>query len=187
MEYQFDFLVLGSGIAGLSYALKVAQHGSVAVITKKDKKETSTNYAQGGIATVLDPDDSFQLHVEDTVNSGDGLCHLEVVERVIRSGPERIRELVEIGVEFNRGRSTSSPFDLGREGGHSRNRIVHAQDFTGRALEQALIAAAEQNANIQFFENHFAIDLIIQHRSIRAGAFPVEQEDICRGAYVFNS
>jgi L-aspartate oxidase len=187
MEYQFDFLVLGSGIAGLSYALKVAQHGSVAVVTKKDKKETNTNYAQGGIATVLDPDDSFQLHVEDTINSGDGLCHQDVVQMVVRSGPERIRELVEIGVEFNRGRSTRSPFDLGREGGHSHNRIVHAQDFTGRALEQALIASAERHTNIQFFENHFAIDLIIQHSSIRAGAFPVEQQDICRGAYIFDS
>ena len=187
MEYQFDFLVLGSGIAGLSYALKVAQHGSVAVVTKKDKKETNTNYAQGGIATVMDPDDSFQLHVEDTLNTVDGLCHQDVVQLVVRSGPERIRELVEIGVQFNRGCSTRSPFDLGREGGHSRNRIVHAQDFTGRALEQALIAAAEENANIQFFETHFAVDLIIQHSSIRAGAFPVEQQDICRGAYVFDS
>lgn len=187
MEYQFDFLVLGSGIAGLSYALKAANHGTVAVMTKKDKKETSTNYAQGGIATVLDPDDSFQLHVEDTINSGDGLCHPDVVEQVVRSGPERIQELVEIGVEFNRSRSSRSPFDLGREGGHSRNRIVHAQDFTGRALEQALIAAADQNPNIRFFENHLAIDLIIQHSSIRAGAFPVEQQDICRGAYVLDA
>jgi L-aspartate oxidase len=167
--------------------LKAANHGTVAVMTKKDKKETSTNYAQGGIATVLDPDDSFQLHVEDTINSGDGLCHPDVVEQVVRSGPERIQELVEIGVEFNRSRSSKSPFDLGREGGHSRNRIVHAQDFTGRALEQALIAAADQNPNTKFFENHLAIDLIIQHSSIRAGAFPVEQQDTCRGAYVLDA
>ncbi len=113
MEYQFDFLVLGSGIAGLSYALKAANHGTVAVMTKKDKKETSTNYAQGGIATVLDPDDSFQLHVEDTINSGDGLCHPDVVEQVVRSGPERIQELVEIGVEFNRSRSSKEPLRPG--------------------------------------------------------------------------
>ncbi len=187
MEYQFDFLVLGSGIAGLSFALKAALHGTVAVVTKKDKKETNTNYAQGGIATVLGPDDSFQLHTQDTLNSGDGLCHPDVVELVVRSGPERIQELVEIGVRFNPDRSAKSPFDLGREGGHSRNRIVHAQDVTGRALEQALIAAAEANPNIQFFENHFAMDLIIQHSSIRAGAFAVQQQDICRGAYVLNA
>jgi L-aspartate oxidase len=187
MEYEFDFLVLGSGIAGLSFALKAARHGTVAVVTKKDKKETSTNYAQGGIATVMGPDDSFQLHTQDTINSGDGLCHQDVVEQVVRSGPERIQELVEIGVQFNPDRSAKSPFDLGREGGHSRNRIVHAQDFTGRALEQALIAAAEANPNIQFFENYFAVDLIIQHSSIRAGAFPMQQQDICRGAYVLHA
>jgi L-aspartate oxidase len=187
MEYQFDFLVLGSGIAGLSFALKAAQRGTVAVVTKKDKKETNTNYAQGGIATVLGPDDSFQLHTQDTVNSGDGLCHSDVVDLVVRSGPERIRELVEIGVQFNPDRSARSPFDLGREGGHSRNRIVHAQDVTGRALEQALIAAAEQNPNIRFFENYFAVDLIIQHSSIRAGAFPMQQEDVCCGAYVLDA
>ena len=107
-------------------ALKAAQRGTVAVVTKKDKKETNTNYAQGGIATVLGPDDSFQLHTQDTVNSGDGLCHPDVVDLVVRSGPERIRELVEIGVQFNPDRSAKGPFDLGREGGHSRNRIVHA-------------------------------------------------------------
>jgi L-aspartate oxidase len=187
MEYQFDFLIIGSGIAGLSFALKAAQLGSVAVVTKKDKVETSTNYAQGGIASVLGPDDSFQLHVEDTLTAGDGLCHEDVVELVVHSGPERIRELVEIGVQFNRGRSANGTFDLGREGGHSRNRIVHAQDFTGRALEQALIAAADQNPNIAFFENHFTLDLIIQHSSMRAGAYPVHQQDICRGAYVLDS
>ena len=187
MEYRFDFLVIGSGVAGLSFALKAARFGSVAVVTKKDKLETSTNYAQGGIASVLGPDDSFQLHVQDTLNAGDGLCHPDVVELVVRSGPERIHELLEIGVQFNRQSAADGPLDLGREGGHSRNRIVHAQDMTGRALEQALIAAAEQNPNITLFENHFTIDLITQHGSIRAGSMALLQEATCWGVYVLDN
>ena len=169
MDYHFDFLVIGSGIAGLTFALKSAQHGTVAIVTKKDKLEASTNYAQGGIATVLSPDDSFQLHVEDTLESGDGLCHEDVVEIVVQSGPERIRELVSLGVPFNQNSSQTCAFDLGREGGHSRNRIVHAQDMTGRAIEKVLAAAAEAHPNIEIFENQLALDLIIQHQSIRAG------------------
>jgi L-aspartate oxidase len=187
MEHRFDLLVIGSGVAGLSFALKAARFGSVAVVTKKDKLETSTNYAQGGIASVFGPDDSFQLHVQDTLNAGDGLCHPDVVELVVRSGPERIRELLEIGVQFNRQSSDNGPLDLGREGGHSRNRIVHAQDMTGRALEQALIAAAEQHPNITMFENHFTMDLITQHGSIRAGSLPLMQEATCWGVYALDN
>jgi len=187
MDHYFDFLVIGSGIAGLTFALKSAQHGTVAIVTKKDKLEASTNYAQGGIASVLGPDDSFQLHIQDTLNSGDGLCHEDVVETVVRSGPDRIRDLVNLGVPFNLNTSETSPFDLGREGGHSRNRIVHAQDMTGRAVEKVLAAAAEANPNIQIFENHLVLDLIIQHQSIRAGSVPIDQKDICRGAYILDS
>jgi L-aspartate oxidase len=187
MDYHFDFLVIGSGIAGLTFALKSAEHGAVAIVTKKDKLEASTNYAQGGIASVLGPDDSFQLHVQDTLDSGDGLCHEDVVELVVRSGPDRIRELVSLGVSFNQNASETSPFHLGREGGHSRNRIVHAQDMTGRAVERVLAAAAEAHPNIRIFENQLALDLIIQHQSIRAGSLPVYQQDICRGAYILDS
>lgn len=187
MEYQFDVLVVGSGIAGLSFALKLAQHASVAVITKKDKLETSTNYAQGGVATVLGPDDSFQLHMQDTFKAGDGLCHEDVVELVVRSGPERIRELVELGVGFSRSAAGDIDYDLGREGGHSRNRIVHAKDLTGRAIEQVLVATAESHPNIEIFENHLAIDLIIQHEAIRAGSQAVHQQRRCWGAYVLES
>jgi len=187
MEYQFDYLVIGSGIAGLTFALKVARHGTVAIITKKNTLETSTNYAQGGIATVLGPDDSFQLHIQDTLNSGDGLCHADVVDMVVRSGPDRIRELVEMGVSFNPGSTNGSTFDLGREGGHSRNRIVHAQDMTGRAVEKVLVASAEANPNITIFENQLALDLIIQHHSIKAGSIAVYQQDVCRGAYILDS
>lgn len=187
MEHRFDFLVIGSGIAGLTFALKVASHGSVAIVTKKNKLETNTNYAQGGIASVLGPDDSFQLHIQDTLKSGDGLCHPDVVDLVVRSGPDRIRELGERGVAFNRSASDTHPYDLGREGGHTRNRIVHAQDMTGQAVEKVLVSEAESNPNIQIFENHLALDLIIQHDSIRAGSLSVRQTDVCWGAYVLDS
>ncbi len=187
MEHHFDFLVIGSGIAGLSFALKIAPYGSVAIVTKKDKLETSTNYAQGGIASVLGPDDSFQLHIQDTLMSGDGLSHPDVVEMVVRSAPERIRELVQVGVPFNMDSSKEYPFDLGREGGHSRNRIAHALDMTGQAIEKALVAAVEKNPNITIFENHLALDLIIERHSIRAGSLAIRQEDVCRGAYILDN
>jgi len=187
MDYHFDYLVIGSGIAGLSFALKAAKDGTVAVVTKKDRLETSTNYAQGGIASVLGPDDSFQLHIQDTLNAGDGLCHEDVVDLVVRSGPDRIHELMELGVQFNPGASKTVAFDLGREGGHSRNRIVHAHDMTGQAVERALVAAAEANPNIHMFENQLALDLIIEDHSIRAGSVTVRQEDTCRGAYILDS
>lgn len=187
MEYQFDLLVVGSGIAGLTFALKSAKHGAVAVVTKKDKLETSTNYAQGGIASVLGPDDSFQLHIQDTFNAGDGLCHPDIVEMVVHEGPDRIRELADLGVPFDHGASEAVSFDLGREGGHTRNRIVHAHDMTGRAVERVLIAAAEADPNIHIFENHLVLDLIIEHHSLKAGAATMKHQNLCRGAYVLDS
>lgn len=187
MDYRFDYLVIGSGIAGLSFALKAARTGTVAIVTKKDKLETSTNYAQGGIASVLGPDDSFQLHIQDTLTSGDGLCHEDVVDMVVRCGPERIQELVSMGVFFNQGSAGTPAFDLGREGGHSRNRIIHAHDLTGQAVEKVLIATAEADPNIEIFENHLVLDLITQHQSIKAGSISLQQQNICRGAYVLRS
>jgi L-aspartate oxidase len=186
MNYKFDHLVIGSGIAGLTYALKAARHGTVAIVTKKNTVETSTNYAQGGIASAIGNDDSFQLHIEDTLKAGDGLCHQDAVETVVRSGPQRIRELADLGVPFNPSTSNSSSFDLGREGGHSRNRIVHAMDMTGQAVEKVLIAAAEANPNIQIFENHLALDLIVEHNSIKVGSVSIRHQDICWGAYIFD-
>ncbi|ABK16304.1 L-aspartate oxidase [Syntrophobacter fumaroxidans MPOB] len=187
MDFQFDYLVIGSGIAGLTFALKASRNGSVAIVTKKDKLETSTNYAQGGIASVVGPDDSFQLHIQDTLNAGDGLCHQDAVDLVVRTGPDRIRELVELGVPFNASVSSSGQFDLGREGGHSRNRILHAHDMTGQAVEKVLIGAAEANPNISIFENHLVLDLLVQHQSIKAGSVTLQQQDICRGAYVLDT
>lgn len=186
MKNQFDYLVIGSGIAGLSFALKAAQSGTVAIVTKKDRLETSTNYAQGGIASVFGADDSFQLHMEDTFSAGDGLCHPHVVETVVKTGPDRINDLIELGVPFNRSPG-SNLFDLGREGGHSRKRILHAEDMTGQAVEEVLLAATESNPNIVIFENHMVIDLIIQHHSLKAGSLNMYQQDICRGAYILDT
>lgn len=171
----------------MTFALKAAQNGSVAIVTKKSKVETSTNYAQGGIASVMSVDDSFQLHIQDTLNAGDGLCHPDVVELVVKTGPDRIRELVDLGVPFNPGTSGSAPFDLGREGGHSRNRILHAQDMTGQAVERVLVSTAESNPAIQIFEDHLVMDLLIQHQSVKAGSVSLYQQDICRGAYVLDT
>jgi L-aspartate oxidase len=151
-----DILVVGSGIGGLFFALKAARYGSVALVTKKDRPESSTNYAQGGIAAVFSPDDSFDLHLQDTLEAGAGLCHVDAVEVLVREGPSRIRELLELGVRFSH---EGERLSLGREGGHSRRRIVRADDLTGREVERALLAAVAENPGIELFEDHVAIDL----------------------------
>src|SRR6266480_7297338 len=159
---QFDFLVLGSGIAGLTFALKVAPHGRVAIITKKNRAESNTNYAQGGIAAVTSKEDSVELHVRDTLEAGAGLCKEEVVRTIIQEGPARIQELIELGMKFSEREAPAAQgareLDLGKEGGHSRRRILHAQDVTGREIERALLSAVAEQPNIEIFENHFAID-----------------------------
>lgn len=153
-----DVLVIGSGIAGLSYALKAAQHGSVAVITKKQRADSSTNRAQGGIAAVMAPDDSVTLHVRDTVVAGAGLCSLSAVQMLAAEGPARVRDLMEWGVAFTR---EAGGLSLGREGGHSRRRIVHAADLTGREIERALLAAVGDNPAILLHEDFLAVDLLV--------------------------
>src|SRR5436189_5597101 len=152
----FDFLVLGSGIAGLTFALKVAERGKVAIITKKNRAESNTNYAQGGIAAVMSKEDSFEMHVRDTLQAGAGLCREEVVRTIVREGPARIAELMELGMRFSESESPEGhrELDLGMEGGHSQRRILHAQDVTGREIERALLLAIARNPNIQIFENH---------------------------------
>ena len=138
MIHRYDFLIIGTGIAGLSYALKAARVGSVAIITKKEKAESNTNYAQGGVAAVMSAVDSFDLHMKDTLATGMGLSHRDAVEVMVREGPERLRELIDVGVRFTH---KGGALDLGREGGHSTNRIVHSNDLTGREIERALLQA----------------------------------------------
>ncbi len=155
-----DYLVLGSGIAGLSFALEAAESGQVLVCTKREAEESNTRYAQGGIATVLDREDSFDLHVNDTLQAGAGLCRRDRVEMCVRAGPDRIRWLVEQGVRFTRmSRNATIEFDFGREGGHSRRRILHVEDLTGREVERALLDHARSHPRIEIWENHMGVDL----------------------------
>jgi len=155
---QFDYVIVGSGIAGLSFALKAARHGSVAIVTKKEKATTNTAWAQGGIASVTDQTDSFDAHVRDTLIAGADLCDEAVVRSIVADGPERIRELMQIGVQFDQ-HADGSP-DLTREGGHSARRILHARDATGREIERALLDAVAREKRITLLENHMAVDLI---------------------------
>ena len=187
MEYKIDFLVIGTGIAGLSFALKVAEYGRVAIVTKKEAMETSTNYAQGGIASVFGQYDSFDLHIRDTLEAGDGLCNKGVVEMVVKSGPERIRELMNWGVAFTQDSTGKLELDLGLEGGHSQKRIVHAGDFTGHAIEQALVDRARNHKQIDIFENHIAVDLITYSTRMKRGLVTAVHEDMCCGAYVLDT
>jgi L-aspartate oxidase len=183
MIHRFDYLVLGSGIAGLTYALHVARTGTVAVITKKEKAESNTNYAQGGVAAVMSKVDSFDLHVKDTLDAGVGLCHRDAVEAMVKEGPDRLRELISFGAHFT---TRGEELDLGREGGHSVNRIVHAKDLTGREIERSLLHAVSESPNIRVFENHVAAELITEHHL--AGQRPAGTSGIhCWGAYALNT
>jgi L-aspartate oxidase len=168
---SFDYLIIGSGSAGLTFALHVAKYGTVAVITKKKRSDSSTNWAQGGIAGVIGSDDSSDLHVQDTLIAGAGLCSLEAVSVLVTEGPGRIRELMEVGARFSLG--PSGELALGREGGHSPRRIVHSADLTGREVERALVDTVRLHPQITVFEHHSAIDLIVD-------------DGHCRGAYVHN-
>ena len=162
MRHEVDFLVVGSGIAGLSFALKVAPYGKVCILTKGDASEGSTRYAQGGIAAVMYDSDSFDKHIQDTLVAGDGICDRAVVEMTIREAPDRIRELVQYGVNFDR-EGGGGRFDLHREGGHSEFRILHHKDNTGEEIERGLLEAARRHPNIEIKERQFAIDIITQH------------------------
>ena len=179
MTRRADVLVLGSGIAGLMTALCVAKRADVLMMTKKRADDSNTNWAQGGIAAVFDREDSFRDHELDTLRCGAGLCSLRVVREVVTEAPERVRELEKLGVAFNR---VARGYALGREGGHSRRRIVHASDFTGRAIERALLARVRRHRRIELLENQLAVDLILDSRLRRRRGGP----DACWGAYVMD-
>jgi len=177
MEHRYDFLVIGSGIAGLFYALKVVRHNpkaKVAILTKKGETDTSTNRAQGGIAAVLAGTDSFEAHVDDTLTAGAGLCRRDVVERIVERAPAVIEELIELGVRFTRG---EKELHLGREGGHSAPRVVHAADLTGREIERALLKACRSTGSIDIYRDHMVLDLITYRES---------GQEICSGGFVFS-
>src|SRR5271155_4932903 len=162
-----DFLVIGGGIAGLTFALKASEVGSVTVLTKAGSSEANTAYAQGGIASVWSVDDSFESHIDDTIRAGAGLCDRAAVETIVREGPEAVRELIRLGTRFTKVETggtddTELEYDLGQEGGHSHRRVLHAQDLTGREIMRALTAAAAARPNIRTLENHVAINLLVE-------------------------
>jgi L-aspartate oxidase len=186
MEIKTDFLVIGSGVAGLMFALKVADSGKVSIVTKKDIFETNTSKAQGGVASVFDDKDSFELHVKDTLEAGDGLCSREVTEMVVSEGPHMIQELIEMGVRFDRVETDETKLDLGREGGHSAERIVHSVDMTGREIQNVLVEKVKKHPNIDVYENHIAIDLITKSTVINRGVIVTTCERECSGAYILD-
>src|SRR5437667_7514126 len=178
---EYDFVIIGSGIAGLSFALKVANHGSVAVITKRKGADTNTAWAQGGVACVTSDEDSFELHVCDTLEAGAGLCDEATVRTIVMEGPNRIRELMEFGLQFDeREVSGHRELDLGKEGGHSKRRVLHVRDVTGKEIEDTLLRELGRQSNVELFENHMAVDLIT------AGKLGFATEDRCLGVYVLD-
>ena len=178
---EYDFIVVGSGAAGFSFALRAAKHGRVAVVTKKAALDSNSAWAQGGIACVQSGEDSFDRHVADTLNAGAGLCHEDAVRTIVSEGPARIEELVQLGVSFDRREVNGhSEFDLTREGGHTKRRVLHHLDTTGRELSGKLFAAAKAEPNITLLENHYAIDLITTAK------LGFVSEDRVLGLYVLN-
>lgn len=183
MVRRFDFLVIGSGLAGISFALKACKHGKVALLSKSQLDDTNTAYAQGGIAAVISEEDSFDKHIEDTLIAGDGICNKEAVEMVIRSAPEQIHELLNWGVDFDK--DESGDFDLHREGGHSEFRILHHKDNTGKEIQQSLIERLRKESNIEVFENYFAIEILTQHHLGEVVTQHTPNVE-CYGAYVLD-
>lgn len=181
MKKRTDFLVIGSGIAGLSFALKASVYGKVTIVTKATLDESNTRYAQGGIAAVFEKPDNFEKHIQDTLIAGDGFCDEKVVRMVVNEAPGRIRELIELGVPFDM--RPDGSYDLAKEGGHSESRILHHKDNTGEAIQNVLAQKVRKDPNIEVFENHFAIDILTQHhlgQDIKKGHKGIE----CYGAYV---
>jgi len=174
-----DYLIVGSGIAGLSLALKLSEFGKVVIITKKQKAESNTNYAQGGVAAVMDKNDNFKLHIEDTLECGAGLCNPEAVRKIVYEGPESINGLMKIGANFTK---EHGELLLGKEGGHSRSRIIHSNDLTGKEIERALLYRISKNKNVEIFEYYFAIDLLTEKNFKRKN----RNGNKCYGIYALN-
>ncbi len=184
MKIARDYIVIGSGLAGLTFALKIAEYGSVALITKDEVEESATRYAQGGIASVMAEDDSVDLHVTDTIEAGRGLCQEDVVRCIVREGPARVRELIQLGARFTRTQGEDS-FHLTQEGGHSKRRILHADDLTGWEIERALIEAVRAKPNIEIYPYHMGID-IITRSNIDPAVQPGDKKDEALGLYALN-
>ena len=183
MRRETDFLVIGSGLAGLMYALKVAKHGKVILITKTKIEETNTEYAQGGIASYRTNPDSLEKHVKDTLIAGDGLCNEKVVRNILSDGPARVEELINYGASFDK--KINGEYDLAKEGGHSEHRILHHKDRTGHEIQRVLTEFVKKDKNITILENHFAVDLITQHHLGHA-VLRAETNIKCYGVYAFN-
>jgi L-aspartate oxidase len=184
MKIETDFLVIGSGIAGLSFALKVADKGKVILITKSNAEESNTKYAQGGIAAVWHNSDSVEKHVADTLNAGAGLCNETIVRLVVKEGQERVKELIDLGTKFDK--AANGEYDLAKEGGHSEKRILHHKDITGFEIERALLQQIHAHKNISVFDHYYAIDIITQHHL--GEIVTSESPDItCYGAYILNT
>lgn len=183
MQKQTDFLIIGSGIAGLTFALKVADQGKVIIITKANAEESNTKYAQGGIAGVMHGPDTFEKHVQDTLECGAGLCNEKIVRMVVTEGADRIREIIEWGTRFDR--NEQGEFDLAKEGGHSEHRVLHFKDATGNEIERALLARVHSHPNISIYTHYFAVDIITQHhlgKEVMRSTPDIE----CYGAYALN-
>ena len=183
MVQRFDYLVIGSGIAGMSFALKVADKGSVALICKTALQEANTYYAQGGVASVTNPIDDFEKHIQDTLIAGDGHCDRAAVEKVVKEAPAQINELIEWGVKFDK--TAEGDFDLHREGGHSEFRILHHKDNTGAEIQESLIQALKSHPNIKIFDHHFAVEILTQHH-LGVEVTRQTQDIECYGAYILN-
>lgn len=181
MKIKTDYLVIGTGLAGLAFALKMAKNGHVTILSKTKSDQTNTNWAQGGIAAVYDEDDSFDKHIQDTLAAGGGLCREDIVRNVIEQAPDRIQDLIDWGVKFDLKENAS--IDLTREGGHSNRRILHVKDYTGAAIQKSLLHAISSEPNIKVLENHFAIDLLVDRKIDPLLTTPPR----CIGAYVFDN
>ena len=167
-----DILVIGTGISGLFFSLKAAKYASINLVTKTTISDTATSKAQGGIATVMSAEDSFESHIKDTLRVGDGLCHPDVVEQIVKDGPKRVQELIDIGVEFCK-EENCDDFDLGLEGGHSHRRVLHVKDHTGEDIERALVKRTRETKNIHLFESHMAVNLYVKNNRV-LGAYVLD-------------